>query len=200
LADMCVCRCGCACTVCVHTCRCHAAAAVGRLAYAMPCVQGGLLLAVPWNALPELRLCVQHAVHVVHLAHVLCVCTGGCCQQQQQQWAPAVMLVSSTPAFHVMNWDLCYAAYLNEQVFVFTHSPAACVQEGVAGRAAALVLCCKAVGGWLTAAGCCCPWQLDRSCRQMWDMCCACCGMLAGNCKRIATPCLTRLLQICSAL
>jgi hypothetical protein len=37
-----------------------------------------------------------------------------------------------------MNWDLCYAAYLNEQalhavvhqkpfqVFVFTHSPAAC--------------------------------------------------------------------------
>jgi hypothetical protein len=45
---------------------------------------------------------------------------------QQQQRAPAVMLVSSTPAFSVINWDLCYAAYLNEQVFVFTHSPAAC--------------------------------------------------------------------------
>jgi hypothetical protein len=45
---------------------------------------------------------------------------------QQQQRTPAVMLVSLTPAFSVINWDLCYAAYLNEQVFVFTHSPAAC--------------------------------------------------------------------------
>jgi hypothetical protein len=36
------------------------------------------------------------------------------------------MLVSSTPAFSVIYWDLCYAAYLNEQVFVFTHSHAAC--------------------------------------------------------------------------
>jgi hypothetical protein len=47
---------------------------------------------------------------------------------------------SSTPAFSVINWDLCYAAYLNEQVFVFTHSPAAC-STGPSGSSTATIFC-----------------------------------------------------------